>query len=77
MDELIKTLEAELEKHKAYLANQREEYAKHAWRGFCGGFEEALDIVREWVEDDLGEEPPDIDSDLGFDPFIGQFTDEC
>lgn len=23
------------------------------------------------------EEPPDIDSDLGFDPFMGQFTDEC
>ena len=41
------------------------------------GYDSLQDIVDEYLEEeDEDEEPDDIDSDLGYDPYMGQVTDD-
>ena len=40
------------------------------------GYDKLQDIIDEYLEEEEAEEPDDIDSDLGYDPYMGQVTDD-
>lgn len=61
--------------------NERNKYNKesqrdgwNSWQGFANGVDEAMTIIQELVEE--YQEPGDIDSDVGYDPYLGMVTDE-